>query len=60
MAEALLKDRLKKWRGYRSQKEAAAALKMCYPTYRKYETGHRTPCKLAMRYLDQLILEVKP
>ena len=58
MAEALLKDRLKEWRGDRSLKEAAAVLKLDYPTYRKYETGKRSPCKMAMRYLDQLLLEI--
>lgn len=49
----LLKDRLKKWRGSRSLKEAAAALGIDYPTYRKYETGKRNPCKLAAAELDR-------
>jgi hypothetical protein len=53
MAEALLKDKLKKWRGSRSLKEAAADLDVDYPTYRKYETGKRNPCKLARAELDR-------
>jgi hypothetical protein len=58
MNESLFKDRLKKWRGKRSLKEAAAVLKLEYGLYRKYETGKRSPCRLATLYLDQLLLEV--
>lgn len=50
---ALLKDRLKAWRGKRSLKEAAADLGVDYPSYRKYETGKRTPHKLAMAELER-------
>ena len=60
MAEVLLKDRLKQWRGKRSLKEAAAALGVDYPTYRKYETGKRNPCKLAAQQLDRMLLERMP
>jgi transcriptional regulator with XRE-family HTH domain len=60
MAESLLKYRLKKWRGSRSLKEAAAALGVDYPTYRKYETGKRNPCKLAAQQIDQLLLQRTP
>lgn len=55
----LLKDRLRKWRGKRYQKEAAAALDLPVPTYRKYETGKRTPNKLAMAELNRR-LEANP
>ena len=43
----VFKDLLKAWRGGMSLKEAAAVLDIDYPSYRKYETGKRTPCKLA-------------
>jgi hypothetical protein len=39
---------LKEWRGDRIQKEAASALDIPAPTYRKYEYGKRTPNKLSM------------
>lgn len=57
MAEVLFKDRLKQWRKNRSLKEAAADLGVDYPSYRKYETGKRTPCKLALAELDRRMIE---
>jgi transcriptional regulator with XRE-family HTH domain len=56
----LLRVRLKAWRGKLSQKEAAAKLDVHYPTYRKYETGKRTPSKLAAAELDRRLVERKP
>ena len=53
----LLKDRLKLWRGKLSLKEAAAKLDIDYPSYRKYETGKRTPCKLALREIERRIAQ---
>jgi hypothetical protein len=47
------KTKLKKWRGQRSLKEAAAAIDVDYPSYRKYETGKRTPCKLALAEIER-------
>lgn len=52
------KDKLKTWRGKLSLKEAAAVLEMDYSTYRKYECGKRTPCKLALRKLEDLMSEI--
>lgn len=54
------KDRLKAWRGALSLKEAAAALDIDYPTYRKYETGKRTPCKLALAEIERRMVEDRP
>jgi len=54
----LFKDRLKLWRGKKlSLKEAAALLDVDYPTYRKYETGKRTPCKLALAEIERRLVE---
>jgi transcriptional regulator with XRE-family HTH domain len=44
---------LKAWRGKRSLKEAAAALDVDYPSYRKWETGKRTPAKLSLCELER-------
>lgn len=55
----LLKDRLKEWRGRYSLKEAAAVLDIDYPTYRKYETGKRTPSKLALAEIERRLQERK-
>lgn len=49
----LFKDMLKNWRGTRSLKEAAAVLEIDYPSYRKYETGKRTPVKLAQIEIER-------
>src|SRR5215813_3192643 len=53
MATLLLAEKLKAWRGRLSLKEAAAKLDIDYPTYRKYESGKRTPCKLALAELQR-------
>lgn len=49
----LFKEKLKQWRGKRSLKEAAAVLGIDYPSYRKYETGKRTPCKMAKPEIER-------
>jgi hypothetical protein len=49
----LFKDALKLWRGSRSLKEAAAVLDIDYPSYRKWETGKRTPVKLSQLEIER-------
>jgi DNA-binding transcriptional regulator YiaG len=44
----LFSERLKKWRGKLYQKEAAAKLDVPLPTFRKWESGKRTPGKLTL------------
>lgn len=61
MAERPFKDVLKEWRLKMSLKEkmslkqAADVLGVDYPSYRKYETGKRTPCKLAKAQLERMM-----
>ena len=52
MAE-LLADKLRSWRGKLYRKEAAALLDLPLGTYRKYETGKRTPSKIALAELER-------
>lgn len=56
MPEPTFKEKLKAWRGRLSLKEAAAKLDIDYPSYRKYESGHRTPCKLARAEIERRML----
>lgn len=53
----LLKDKLRIWRGKLYQKEAAEILGIPLATYRKYESGKRTPNKLALAELERRIGE---
>ena len=60
MADSLLKDRIRKWQGKRSLKECAAILDIDYPSMRKYATGKRTPCKLALIELERRMAQAGP
>jgi hypothetical protein len=51
----LLAAKLRRWRGKRYRKEAAALLDIPLTTYRKYEVGMRTPNKLALAELERRI-----
>ncbi len=53
----LLSKRINAWRGKLSLKEAAAKLDIDYATFRKYASGKRTPCKLALAELDRRLSE---
>lgn len=55
----LLADKIRQWRGRLSLKEAAAALDVDYPTFRKYASGKRTPCKLALAELERRMNETE-
>ena len=59
MADVLLKDRIKEWKGKRSLKECAAALDIDYPSMRKYATGKRTPSKLALAELERRMAQTE-
>lgn len=52
MANMLAKQ-MRKWRGKRCIKDAAATLGLPYGTYRKYEEGRRTPNALALAELQR-------
>jgi DNA-binding transcriptional regulator YiaG len=53
----LLKDLLREWRGKLRQKEAADKLEVPYATYRKWETGKRTPTKFTELELRRRLRE---
>jgi hypothetical protein len=53
----LLSKRLRRWRGKRYIKEAAALLNIPVGSYRKYEEGKRTPNKLALAELERRLEE---
>ena len=48
-----LKARLRRWRGKMYRKEAAAKLGVGIPTYRAWETGRRTPTKIAEAEIER-------
>ena len=53
----LLPEKLKLWRGKTPWKAAAAILDIPFGTYRKYESGKRTPNKLALAELERRMAE---
>lgn len=59
MSEELLADRLRRFQGRLTIKEAAAKLDLPYGTFRKYSNGHRTPNKMAMAELLRRLAELE-
>lgn len=53
MIKTAFKDRLKEWRGKLYQKEAAEILSVSTATIRKWESGKRTPGKLALAEIER-------
>jgi transcriptional regulator with XRE-family HTH domain len=49
-------ERLRKWRGKRRQKEAAADLDVTLAAYRKWEYGKRTPKKITLAEIDRRMI----
>ena len=56
----LLAQKLRKWRGKLYRKEAAAILQIPLATYRKYESGKRTPNNLALAELENRMAKNTP
>lgn len=55
MVDASFSKRLRKWRGKRYQKEAAAALNVELQTYRNWEYGRNVPVHLALREVERIL-----
>lgn len=56
----LFKDRLRNWRGKHKQIVAAMQLGVPLATYRKWETGKRTPKKLTQLGIEQVMTPITP
>lgn len=57
MADSLLPDELRKWRGHRRQKEAASALGVSVRTYQNWENGVNAPAKVCGNCLRKKMKE---